>query len=142
LIGNSLFWSRLHGGATHFPIGLIFGAAFFDLLAFFSPRSSRRYDFGALGYWLVLLGALGAFGAVFSGLVLSKWTIAGTGLILLHHLFVWPAFALIVGLATWRCAAGHDPSRRGFATYLVLMVIACALIGAAGFFGGEMLLGQ
>ena len=34
---NSLFWSRAHGVATHFPIALILGATLFDLLAFFSP---------------------------------------------------------------------------------------------------------
>jgi uncharacterized membrane protein len=139
---NSLFWSRAHGGATHFPIALILGAALFDLLAFFLPRSTRRRDFSAIGYWLVILGALGSFGAVFTGLALTHWTIAGTGLILRHHLFVWPAFALIVGAATWRFVVGKQPSRRGFALYLCAMVLACTLIGAAGFFGGELLLGQ
>ena len=139
---NSLFWSRVHGGATHFPIALILGAAFFDLLAFFLPPSPKRRDFSAIGYWLVILGALGSFGAVFSGLALSKWTIGGSGLILQHHLFVWPAFALIVGAATWRFVVGSQPSRRGFAIYLCTMALACSLISAAGFFGGELLLGQ
>ena len=91
---NSLFWSRAHGGATHFPIALILGATLFDLLAFFSPRSAKRREFNAIGYWLVILGALGSFGAVFTGLALSKWTVGGTGLILRHHLFVWPAFTV------------------------------------------------
>jgi uncharacterized membrane protein len=139
---NSLFWERAHGGLTHFPIALIFAAAFFDTLAFFRQRPAKRRDFKAVGYWLVILGALGAFGAVFSGLVLSKWTIGGTGAVLRHHLFVWPAFALIVGLATWRFLVGNNPSRWGFALYLATMIVACALIGAAGFFGGEMLLGH
>jgi uncharacterized membrane protein len=139
---DSLFWSRAHGGATHFPIALILGAALFDLLAFFLPRSPKRRDFSAIGYWLVILGALGSFGAVFTGLALTHGTIAGTGLILRHHLFVWPAFALIVGAATWRFVVGKQPSRRGFAIYLCAMVLACTLIGAAGFFGGELLLGQ
>jgi uncharacterized membrane protein len=139
---NSLFWARVHGGATHFPIALILSAAFFDMLAFFLPRSPKRRDFSAIGYWLVILGALGSFGAVFSGLALSKWTIGGSGLSLWHHLFVWPAFALIVGAATWRFVVGRQPSRRGFAIYLCAMVMACTLISAAGFFGGELLLGQ
>src|SRR5207237_792337 len=51
-------------------------------------------------------------------------------------------FALIVGLATWRLLIGDRSTRRGFAIYLSVMAIACGLIGAAGFFGGEMLLGQ
>jgi uncharacterized membrane protein len=139
---NSLFWERAHGGLTHLPIALIFAAAFFDALAFFYRHSPRRNEFKAIGYWLVIFGALGTFGAVFSGLALSKWTIGGTGTVLRHHLFVWPAFALIVGLATWRFLVGRDPSQRASALYLVTMVVGCAFVGAAGFFGGEILLGQ
>jgi uncharacterized membrane protein len=139
---NSLFWERAHGGFTHLPIALNFAAAFFDALAFFCRRSSRRREFGAIGYWLVIIGALGSFGAVFSGLVLTKGVIGGTGAVLLHHYFVWPAFTLIVGLATWRFLVGRDPSPRGFTLYLGIMLLGCSLMGAAGFFGGEMLLGH
>jgi uncharacterized membrane protein len=135
---NSLFWSRMHGGATHFPIALIFGAAIFDALGFWR----HKRDFTVVGYWLVILAALGSLGAVVSGLVLAKWTIGGKGLLLLHHVFVWPAFALIIGLATWRLLAGEQTSRRALKIYICVVSIACALIGAAGFFGGEMLLGQ
>jgi uncharacterized membrane protein len=139
---NSLFWERAHGGITHFPIALIVAAAFFDTLAFFWRRPAKQHNFKTIGYWLVILGALGSFGAVFSGLALSKWTVGGTGAVLRHHLFVWPAFALIVGLATWRFLVGNSPSRRALAMYLVTMFVGCALIGTAGFFGGEMLLGH
>jgi uncharacterized membrane protein len=139
---NSLFWERAHGGLTHLPIALNFAAAFFDLLAFFCRRSSRRREFEAIGYWLVIVGALGSFGAVFSGLVLTKGVVGGTGAILWHHYFVWPAFILFVGLATWRFLVGRDPSPRAFKLYLAIILIGCSLIGAAGFFGGEMLLGH
>src|SRR6266849_2293340 len=115
---NSLFWSRMHGGATHFPIALIFGAAFFDMLGFFLCQSPKQREFTVTGYWLVILGALGSFGAVFSGLALSKWEIGGTGLVLRHHLFVWPSFAFIVGLATWRFLVWNQPSRRALGIYL------------------------
>ncbi len=139
---NSLFWARLHGGTTHFPIALIFGAALFDTLSFLCPRSRRGRDFRIIGFWLVTLGALGSFGAVFSGLALSKWQIGGTGQLFRHHLFVWPAFALIVGLATWRVLVGYNPSRRAFQFYIGTILISCVVIGAAGCFGGELLLGQ
>jgi uncharacterized membrane protein len=139
---NSLFWERAHGGLTHLPIALIFAAALFDALGFFRRRSSKQGEFKAIGYWLVLFGALGSFGAAFSGLMLSKGTISGTGTILRHHYFVWPSFTLIVGLATWRFLVGRNPSRRAFTLYLATMLLACSLMGAAGFFGGEMLLGH
>lgn len=139
---NSLFWQRAHGGLTHFPIALIFAAVLFDALAFSCPRWGKRREFKAIGYWLVIFGALGSFGAVFSGLALSHWTVSGTGSVLRHHLFVWPAFALIVGLGTWRFLVGRDPSRRALALYLITMLVGCVLVGAAGFFGGELLLGN
>jgi mono/diheme cytochrome c family protein len=139
---NSLFWERAHGGLTHFPIALIFVATFFDLLSFVWNRSARRRDFNAIGYWLLILAAIGAVAAVTSGLVLSKWQFGGTGLVRLHHLFVWPAFALILGLVAWRVAVGNRFSRRAFASYLIATCTACALIGAAGFVGGEMLLAE
>ena len=139
---NSLFWSRMHGGATHFPIALIFAAALFDALGFFLRGRNREHQLSVVGYWLAILGALSSFGAVFSGLALSKWTIGGSGLVLRHHLFVWPAFALIVALGTWRALVGHETSRRGLAVYLCSLILGCVLIGVAGFFGGEMLLGR
>jgi hypothetical protein len=45
-------------------------------------------------------------------------------------------------LATWRFLVGRDPSRQAFTMYLATMLVGCSLMGAAGFFGGEMLLGH
>ena len=139
---NSLFWERAHGGLTHFPIALIFVATLFDILSFFRGRVPGGRDFNAIGYWLVILAGIGAVGAVASGLALSKWQVLGTGLVRLHHLFVWPAFVLILGLVLWRVAARNEFSPRAFASYLIAACCACALIGATGFVGGEMLLGE
>jgi mono/diheme cytochrome c family protein len=139
---NSLFWERAHGGLTHFPIALIFAATFFDALAFFRRESAKREQFNAIGYSLTILAAAGAVGAVLSGLALSKWKFGGAGLVLRHHLFVWPAFVLILILVAWRVVASNRLSQRASAFYLALTFVACAFIGAAGFVGGEMLLGQ
>ena len=132
----------MHGGATHFPIALIFAATLFDALGFLLPKARARREFSVIGYWLAILGAVSSLGAVFSGLALSKWQIGGTGQLLHHHLFVWPAFALLIALGTWRALAGTEVSRRALSLYLGCMVMGCALIAAAGFFGGEMLLGH
>ena len=137
---DSIFWSRVHGGVTHFPVALIFCATFFETIGFLF--SSRLRDFRVTGYWLLVFSGISCFGAVFSGLALSNWTVSGKGLLLEHHLFVWPAFALIVGLTSWRIATGQSPSRRAFTIYLLLLATACALVGAAGLSGGELLLGQ
>jgi mono/diheme cytochrome c family protein len=139
---DPLFWERAHGGLTHFPIALIFVATFFDVVSFFRDRSGRGRAFNAVGYWLLILAGIGAVAAVISGLALSKWTVIGTGLVRLHHLFVWPAFVLIVGLVLWRVAARNKFSRGAFVSYLIAASAACALIGGAGFVGGEMLLAE
>jgi mono/diheme cytochrome c family protein len=139
---NSLFWERAHGGLTHFPIALIFVATLFDLVSFFGNRLPRGRDSNAIGYWLVLLAGIGAVGAATSGLALTKGKVLGTGLVRLHHLLVWPAFVLILALVLWRVAARNEFSRRAFASYLIAAGCACALIGAAGFVGGEMLIGD
>jgi uncharacterized membrane protein len=140
---NSLFWSRLHGGATHFPIALIFAAALFDAVGYFLREHQNLHrELRLVAYWLALLGALSSFGAVFTGLALSNWSIGGSGLLWRHHLFVWPAFALLVALGTWRCLVRPDVSGRAFALYLGAMIIGCGFVGAAGYFGGEMLLAQ
>ena len=137
---SSIFWARLHGAATHFPIAFIFGAGLFDALGFFC--SSKQHEFRIASYWLLVLSSIGSFGAMFSGLAASKWNACGRGLLLQHHLFVWPAFALIVGLTSWRVALGDSPSKRAFAIYLSIIAITCVLVGAAGFTGGELLLGH
>jgi len=138
---TSLFWSRAHGGATHFPIALVFASAFFDALGFYWQNSPQKRQFNAAGYLLIILSAFGCLGAVATGLALSQWQVGGTGLILRHHMVVWPAVAFIVGLGTWRCLVGKRPSTPSFKIYLGVVLVACALVGLAGFFGGEMLLG-
>jgi hypothetical protein len=106
------------------------------------PVQIRRRELRAAGFYLIVLAALSSFGAVFSGLVISQWKIAGTGLTEKHHLFVWPAFALMIALAVWRILTGNGVSRRGFAIYLAAMAVTSALISMAGYWGGEMLIGS
>lgn len=139
---SSAFLIRLHGAATHFPIAFIFGATLFDSIGFFLRDSSKRHNFQLAGYWLLILGGVGSVAAVFSGLAVSKWNPRGTELLLQHHLFIWPAFALIIGLTTWRIVVVDNPSRRAFPVYLSILAITCALIAGAGWSGGELLIGR
>jgi len=132
----------MHGGSTHFPIALVFMSLLSDLAGYAWPGESRRRELHATGFYLIVAGALSSFGAVLSGLVISKWEIVGTGLTAKHHLFVWPGFALMIAVAVWRVVAGREVSRRAFAVYLLAMALASALMAAAGYWGGEMLIGN
>jgi hypothetical protein len=64
----------------------------------------------------------------------------GHGALLFHHLFVWPAFACLVGLGVWRVLAGDKVFFRGFTVYLVVLFLTAGLMGGAGYWGGELLL--
>jgi uncharacterized membrane protein len=130
------FWTIAHGGTTHFPIALLIASFVFDLIALFIKRDPVRRDLLAASYYSLLLGALGSFGAVLSGVMLTHWQMMGRGKLLLHHDFVWPAFGLIVALAVWRIIMRDQATRRAYMLYLIVVAAAAALMGAAGYWGG------
>jgi uncharacterized membrane protein len=138
---DSEFWARAHGGATHLPLALIVGSVAMDGLGWVWPQHPRARDLHAAGYWMMLLGALGAVAAVWSGLVMTHGALLGGGALRMHHLFVWPAFAMSIALATWRALVRDRAPRSVFGWYLGLAIITSALILGAGYWGGELLLG-
>jgi len=138
---DEAFWLRMHGGTTHFPIALVLTSMLLDLLGYFWPSEPRRRELHTAGFYLLMVGTLASFGAVLSGLIISKWVILGTGLKARHHLFVWPSFGLMIALAIWRLLVGYEGSRQGFALYLMTMILTSVLIATAGYWGGEMVLG-
>jgi uncharacterized membrane protein len=134
-------WEMMHGGSTHLPIALMLVSAVFDALAGVI-RSERVKDrFHAAGLFSLIAGTLGAFPAVLSGLILARWEIGGTGALFWHHVFLWPAFALLIALSVWRLIVRGRRSRAGFLIYLLAAFAAAFLVSAAGFWGGEVLLG-
>ena len=134
-------WPKLHGASVHFPVALAMAAALFEGLGFFWPKSSpRKAQFHAAGYFTIILGALGTFPAVLSGLFMTKGEVLGHDALLFHHLFVWPAFTLLVGLGVWRAVVGERASPRNFTLYLVALFLTAGLMAGAGYWGGELLL--
>jgi uncharacterized membrane protein len=140
---DSSLWVKMHGGMTHFPIALVMASIAFDLACLVVPdnaEKSRRAGLRAAGFYTVVLGALSSFGAVASGLVISRGEIWGRGNLARHHTFLWPAFGLVIALAVWRLVAGNHASTRAFKMYLVISICTGAAMGAAGYWGGELLL--
>ncbi len=132
-------WGNLHGGSTHFPIGLMIASVVFDFLAYVIRREPYERDLRAAGFYALLLGAAGSFLAVLSGFVITAWQFLGTGLLGKHHDFVWPAFGLMIGLAVWRLVVKNEASRAAFGIYLVVAAVTAGLMAAAGYYGGELL---
>jgi uncharacterized membrane protein len=136
-------WVKMHGGTTHFPIALMMASTLFDLVGSLvpdNPEKSRGAGFRAAGFYTLILGALGSFGAVISGLVISHGQIWGHGNLAHHHTFVWPAFGLLMALAVWRLVVGQHASQGAFKMYLAASAVTCGLMSFAGYWGGELLL--
>src|SRR5215469_5680034 len=117
---NSL-WTKLHGGLTHFPIALVMVSIVFDLGSLIAPENvekSRRSALRVAGFYTLVLGALSSIGAVLSGLLISHGELRGTGNLARHHIFLWPAFGLLIGLAVWRSKVSNRPSGRAFKVYM------------------------
>lgn len=132
-------WAELHGAIVHFPIAFSLCSLVFDAAAYVLSARPIARDLHAVGYWTLLTGAIGAVGGVVSGLVMTKGGLLGHGALRLHHMFVWPAFSLIVGLATWRMLTGQTMSRRACTGYLTVTAITAVLISIAGFWGGKLM---
>jgi len=138
---NALFWQRMHGGSTHFPIVLLLASVVFDFCARRSRDDGLRRGLHVAGLGSAVVGVLGGVGAVISGLVMSRGRVLGTGYERFHHLFVWPAFSLCVAFVAWRVFKRGRISQSGLRVYLTGISAASALMMGAGFWGGEMLLG-
>ena len=130
----------MHGGATHFPIALVTVSAVFDSVGLAVKNESRRQNLHAAGFYSIAVAGLLSFGAILSGLALSKGTVMGTGLMARHHQFVWPAFGLLQVLAVWRLVVGDRARPNTFRLYVAAEITTAVLMATAGYWGGEMLL--
>jgi uncharacterized membrane protein len=137
---DQTLWAKAHGAATHFPIALVFCSAALDTTAWLLAGRPFVRDLHAAGYWTMLLGAAGSVPAVASGVLMTGGNVLGHGALRLHHLFVWPAFGLLIALATWRALIGRRATPRMFLGYLCGVGVMLALLMAAAYWGGELML--
>lgn len=131
-------WYNIHGGSTHFPIALLFSSFFFDAAGFALHKKTWSRDLHVAAFCALLLGAAASFVAVLSGLIISGWQFAGGSNLAKHHLFVWPAFGLIVALGVWRVMVRNTASHPAYGGYLVASLVSTGLMLAAGYWGGEL----
>ena len=131
-------WSKAHGASTHFPIALMLVSALCDGASLLIKNTDHRRTLRSTATVTIVLGALGSYAAVATGLIMTKWQVWGHGTLLHHHQFVWPAFVLMTALATWRALTRRAAVEQPSPAYLVLMLLAAALMGGAGYWGGEL----
>ncbi len=133
------FWAKVHGATTHFPIAMIFGACLCDTAALCFWHQPAAGALRTTGKYAAIAAALGSVPAVISGLVMTHGDMLGHDALRWHHLFVWPAFALMIAAAVWRSLVREQVSRRGYAGYVGTIYVLTTLIAATGYWGGEML---
>jgi uncharacterized membrane protein len=126
---------------THFPIALLLFSAACDFASVILNRFSFASELRKVSFFGLAVSALASIGAVVSGIALTKGNMWGHGELGLHHRFIWPAFGLLVALAVWRLIVRDRISRTGLCFYLLFMFLASGLVAAAGYFGGELVLG-
>lgn len=132
-------WAKLHGASTHFPIALMLASTLCDGIAFRCRDSETRWSLRFAGSIMMGLAALGSCAAIATGLIMTRGQLWGHDALLHHHQFVWPAFVLMTGLATWRAVSPAELPRRWMVIQFSLMALASLLVSGAGYWGGELL---
>jgi uncharacterized membrane protein len=136
---DPILWSHLHGAAAHFPVALMAVSAGCDAASLLPVEAGRQRALRSTASVCLVLGALVSYAAVASGLIMARWQVWGHGTLLRHHLFVWPAFVLMTGLAAWRIFRRLSQPARPTALQLALTVLGAVLMSGAGYWGGEVL---
>jgi len=139
----SAIWAKAHGATTHFPIALALCSFALDAAGRACARKPIERDLHLAACWTMICGGLGTVPAVMSGILMTQGIVMGHDALRLHHVFVWPAFGLLVGLGTWRFLQRNRSPGHGFsACYLVLASFAAALLSIAAYWGGKMMVSR
>lgn len=125
---------------THFPIACGPCAALADAAGLVFARKPIARHFHVFSAWLISIAALASVPAVISGLVMTKGRMLGHGALRMHHLFVWPAFGLLIAAAGWRWFSGARLDESPGAIYSALNWLSAGLIVTAAYWGGEMMI--
>jgi uncharacterized membrane protein len=137
---SSIPWDKFHAGITHFPIALLLFSTVCDFVSVTFKALPFARELRLVSFYCLAAAALASLGAVMSGIALTNGDLWGSGDLLRHHRFIWPAFGLLVALAIWRLVVKDAIAGAAMYVYLVLMALASGFIAAAGYFGGELLL--
>jgi mono/diheme cytochrome c family protein len=137
-----MFWLKLHGAFTHFPVALLLTGAAFEVGAYLF----RKAEWRTVSFWLLVAAVALALPSLVTGWVTatgmfgSAWP--GTPPIFVQHRTLAIATSviaalLLVGRVIRRDA---DASRGSAAAAVLVFVLAAVGAGFTGYLGGEMVL--
>jgi uncharacterized membrane protein len=148
------FLGRLHPLVVHFPIALVLTAGFFEFVRMpgarrravqrwrawsGSEREPRLVVVSRLGLGCLALGTLAAVFTAITGWTNAEQEAAGTSADLHRWLGVATTAVLVLALCF---AAVARVGSRAAVIYRVLLLAACASMGATGHFGGSLVHGD
>lgn len=127
----------IHPLLVHFPIALLFTSVFFDLLGIITTKKNFRQT----GLWLLVLGLIGGIVASIFG-AWSEEAVEASGVpkqaIERHENLAIITLVVFGVLLLFRWGARNHWTARNQVIYLCVAMLGLLLLGATGFFGGEL----
>jgi uncharacterized membrane protein len=130
-------WPRLHAALNDLPAALLLVAVLFDLLG----AATRRPGFRQVGFWTLIVGALGAAAAVLSGLQAEESIDHGDAVhrvMETHELLAFVTLGIFAVLALWRVVR---QKRMGTAERSLALAVSLGGVGvliATAAYGGRL----
>jgi uncharacterized membrane protein len=130
-------WPRLHAALNDLPAALLLTAVLFDLIA----AASRRPSFRQVGFWTLIVGALGGAVAVISGLQAEEHIDHGEAvheIMETHEKLALVTLGIFGVLALWRI---FRESRMGASERRVTLLVSVGGLGvlvATAVYGGKL----
>ena len=130
-------WPRLHAALNDLPTALLVTAVLFDLLA----SITRRAVFRQVGFWTLMVGAVGGAAAVISGLQAEEHIDHGEAVHQLmgtHEDLALITLGVFAVLALWRIVREKRMASTERSVVLALSVVGLGFVVATGVYGGKL----
>jgi uncharacterized membrane protein len=130
-------WPRLHAALNDLPVALLLAAVLFDLLALVT----RRQSFRQVGFWTMVVGAVGGVVAVLSGLQAEEHIAHGEAVhrvMETHEQLALITLAVFGVVTLWRIVRERRMGARERALSLVLSLGGVGVLIATGVYGGKL----
>ncbi|MGH7527780.1 MAG: DUF2231 domain-containing protein [Gemmatimonadales bacterium] len=131
-------WPRFHALLNDLPVALLAAAVFFDLVA----AATKRASFRQVGFWTLMLGALGGAAAVLSGLQAEGSIDHGDAVhrvMETHELMAFITLGIFGVLAVWRIFRENRMGGAERALATILSLGGLGVLVATGFYGGRLM---
>ncbi|MFN0158854.1 MAG: DUF2231 domain-containing protein [Bacteroidota bacterium] len=128
---------NIHPFLVHFPIALLTVSVLTDIVAL----AARRPSWHSFAWWLQIIGTVGMFAAVATGLQAEATVFipeAAHALFELHEQLAFAGSAAFTVVFLWRIAKRGSLPENKLAGFIALEILAMSLLLSAAWFGGEL----